>query len=55
MWVGLAIAQDATTFWIDNFRFFEGKPEDEIGRDEPFAVDAKGKLSTTWAEIKSGF
>lgn len=26
MWVGLSIARHATTFWIDNFRFYEGLP-----------------------------
>ena len=55
MWVGLAIAQSDVTFWIDDFRFFEGELKDEIGREEKFAVDAQGKLSTTWGRLKSQF
>ena len=53
MWVGLAIAQSDTDFWIDNFRFFEGDPEDDLNRDTPFPVDAKEKLATRWGDIKS--
>ena len=53
MWVGLAIAQSDVDFWIDNFRFFEGKPEDDLTRDEPFPVDAKEKLTTQWASVKT--
>ena len=53
MWVGLAIAQSDTDFWIDNFRYFEGDPEDDLNRDTPFPVDAKEKLATRWGEIKS--
>ena len=53
MWVGLAIAQSDVDFWIDNFRFFEGDPEDDLNRDSPFPVDAKEKLATRWGEIKS--
>lgn len=30
MWVGLSIAQSDVDFWIDDFRFFEGEPGDEI-------------------------
>lgn len=33
MWVGLAIAQSDEDFWIDNFRYFEGEPEDDLSRD----------------------
>jgi hypothetical protein len=43
------------TFWLDDFRFFEGQLKDEIGREEEFAVDAQGKLSTTWGRLKSQF
>ena len=53
MWVGLAIAQSDVDFWIDNFRFFEGDPEDDLNRDSPFPVDAKEKLATRWGEIKT--
>ena len=54
MWVGLAIAQSDIDFWLDNFRFFEGQPEDELSPDgEPQPVDAKEKLTTQWASVKS--
>ena len=53
MWVGLAIAQSDTDFWIDNFRYFEGDPEDDLNRDTPFPVEAKEKLATRWGEIKT--
>ena len=54
MWVGLSIAQSDVDFWLDNFRFFEGQPDDEIPLDgEPQSVDAKQKLTTQWASVKS--
>ena len=53
MWVGLAIAQSDVDFWIDNFRYFEGEPEDDLNRDTPFPVDAREKLATQWGEIKA--
>ena len=53
MWVGLSIAQSDVDFWIDNFRYFEGEPEDDLTRDEPFPVDAKEKLTTQWASVKT--
>jgi len=54
MWVALSIAQSDVDFWIDNFRFFEGEPQDDLTRDEPFPVDAKEKLTTQWASVKTG-
>ena len=54
MWVGLSIAQSDIDFWLDNFRFFEGQPKDEIPLDgAPQSVDAKQKLTTQWASVKS--
>ncbi len=53
MWVGLSIAQSDVDFWLDNFRYFEGEPEDDLSRDEPFPVDAKEKLTTQWASVKT--
>lgn len=53
MWVGLAIAQSDVDFWIDNFRYFKGEPEDDLNRDTPFRVDAKEKLATQWGTLKS--
>ena len=52
MWVGLSIAQSDVDFWLDNFRYFEGEPKDDLSRDEPFPVDAKEKLTTQWASVK---
>jgi len=53
MWVGLAIAQSDVDFWIDNFRYFEGEPEDDLNRDTPFPVDAEEKLATQWGALKT--
>ena len=53
MWVGLSIAQSDVDFWIDNFRYFEGEPEDDLNRETPFAVTASQKLATQWSEIKA--
>ena len=53
MWVGLSIAQSDVDFWLDNFRYFEGEPEDDLNRETPFPVDAREKLATQWAEIKT--
>ena len=53
MWVGLSVAQSDEDFWIDNFRYFEGEPEDDLNRETPFPVDPKEKLATQWGEIKS--
>ncbi len=53
MWVGLAIAQSDVDFWLDNFRYFEGEPKDDMTLDEPFPVDAKEKLTTQWASVKT--
>ena len=53
MWVGLSIAQSDVDFWIDNFRYFEGDPEDDLNRDTPFPVDPREKLATQWGEIKA--
>ena len=53
MWVGLSIAQSDVDFWIDNFRYFEGEPADDLNRDTPFPVDAKEKLATQWSAIKA--
>ncbi len=53
MWVSIAVAESDIDFWIDNFRFFEGEPEDDLTRDEPFPVDAKEKLTTQWASVKT--
>ena len=53
MWVGLSIAQSDVDFWLDNFRYFEGEPEDDLNRDTPFPVDAREKLATQWGELKA--
>lgn len=53
MWVSLAIAQSDVDFWIDNFRYFEGEPQDDLNRDTLLPVDAKEKLAMQWSELKS--
>jgi hypothetical protein len=53
MWVGLAIAQSDVSFWLDDFRFWEGEFKDEIKAEPtPQAVEAGGKLAVQWADIR---
>ncbi len=54
MWVGLSIAQSDVDFWLDDFRFFEGEPADEIKAVES-AVSATGKLPVSWGSIKERY
>jgi hypothetical protein len=51
MWVGLSIAQSDIDFWIDDYRFFEGNPADELVVTA--AVEPVDKLSVSWGRIKS--
>jgi len=56
MWVGLAIAQDAVDFWLDDFCFFEGELKDELeppGGKSESTVNPTGKLAVTWSQIKN--
>ena len=59
VWVGLCVAESDVDFWIDDFRFFEGEPGDELDdaeiekEPEQEAVSSTGKLSTAWGIIKS--
>ncbi len=56
MWVGLAIAQSDVDFWIDDFRFFEGDPEDELVEEKPdIAVTPAAKLASTWGGVKKAY
>ena len=56
MWVGLSIAQSDVDFWIDDFRFFEGQPEDEITEEPPkIAVNPAAKLASTWGGVKGNY
>lgn len=57
MWVALSIAQSDVDFWIDDFRFFEGKPEDELVEDpgENMAVRPVDKLASTWGGVKGDY
>ena len=53
IWVGLAVAESDVDFWIDDFRFFEGHPTDEIKKEptEPDVikgdVNGDGKFSSS--------
>ena len=56
MWVGLSIAQSDVDFWIDDFRFFEGDPWDEIGVEpEKFAVTSMHKLISAWGKVRVNY
>ena len=54
MWFGLAIAESDVDFWVDDIRFFEGGPDDEIKLNET-AVSPAGKLWVSWARIKNRY
>ncbi|MBD3183669.1 hypothetical protein GF312_15365 [Candidatus Poribacteria bacterium] len=51
MWIGLAVAGSDVSFWIDDIRFFEGGPEEEIFGQET-SVKPGGKIFTVWGEMK---
>ena len=52
MMIGLSVAQSTVSFWIDDFRVFEGDPADEIGAVRS-ALSPRGKLVAPWGAIKS--
>lgn len=54
MWVGLSIAQSDVDFWLDDFRFFEGDPVDEI-KPLATAVSPMYKLPVSWGSIKDRY
>ena len=55
VWVGLSVAESDVSFWIDDFRVFEGGPDDETGKNYvETAVSAMDKTSTSWGSIKKG-
>ena len=53
VWVGLCVAQSDVDFWIDDFRFFEGEPADEIIRTPENEVSPMDRLPASWGVIKS--
>jgi hypothetical protein len=56
MWVGLSLADSDVDFWVDDFRFFEGEPRDEIGVEpDKFAVDPTDKLTGSWGKVKVNY
>ena len=54
MWFGLAVAESDVDFWVDDLRFFEGGPFDEIGLNET-PVSPASKLRVSWGRIKSRY
>lgn len=51
VWVGLCVAQSDVDFWVDDFRFFEGEPWDEI-KDSYQSVNFLNRLPISWGSIK---
>lgn len=49
--VGLCVAQSDVDFWVDDFRFFEDKPDDEI-KEVKGDVTPVGRFTVTWGGIK---
>jgi len=54
MWFGLFIAESDVDFWVDDVRFFEGTPADEISFHET-AVEPVNKLCVSWGRIKKRY
>ncbi len=52
VWPGLCVAESDVDFWIDDFRFFEGRPEDEV-RDSQNPVNPDRRLTISWGRIKT--
>jgi len=52
IWIGFLVGISDVDFWIDDFRFFEGGPTDEIKTAET-VVSPSGKLPATWGGIKA--
>jgi hypothetical protein len=42
IWIGLSVAQSDVDFWIDDFRFFEGEPADEVKEPAGVKGDVNG-------------
>ncbi|MDA1192812.1 MAG: carbohydrate binding domain-containing protein [Candidatus Poribacteria bacterium] len=52
MWVGLSLAESDVSFWVDDFRFWEGGINDEKDA-EPRSVEPGDKLPVSWGTMKS--
>ena len=52
--VGLFVAQSDVDFWIDDFRFFEGTPPDEIKPGQT-TVKSAARLPVSWGKIRRGY
>jgi len=51
MRISLFVGLSDVDFWIDDFRFFEGEPTDEIMIGETL-VNPKNKMPISWGHIK---
>jgi len=54
MWFGLLIAESDVDFWIDDVRFYEGGPVDEVSYNET-AVKPVNKRCVSWGRIKKRY
>ena len=54
-WFAFHVADSDILIWFDDVRYFWGEPKDEAGREVEKAVDPEAKLTTTWAQVKSGY
>lgn len=50
--ISLLVGLSNVDFWIDDFRFFEGEPTDEIKAGET-PVNPTNKIPVSWGQIKS--
>jgi hypothetical protein len=54
MWFGLFVAESDVDFWVDDVRFFEGTPADEVSFNET-SVSPVDKLRIVWGRIKKRY
>ena len=50
---GIIMGAEKVDVWLDHIRLYEGKYVSDIEGAEPQAVEPSGKLSITWAALKS--
>ena len=50
---GIIMGAEKVDVWLDHIRLYEGEFVSDIEGAEPQAVEGSGKLTTTWATLKS--
>ena len=50
---GVIMGTEKVDVWLDHIRLYEGEYVSDIEGAEPQAVEPSGKVTITWAELKS--